>query len=121
MIFSGKVEDPVEASKTFLEMWKSFTSGLGNFFKSLGHAFTSWSNLWSGICNVFKAIFKFISNFLLYAVFVIQFVAILWILLAMYFNGQNLSFHIPPQHQVSKIDTNLKQSIQNRYYFFLAS
>ena len=92
MISSGSVKDPVEASKTFLEMWKSFTSGLGNFFKSLGHAFTSWSNLWSGICNLFKAIFKFISNFLLYAVFVIQFVAILWILLAMYFNGQNPSY-----------------------------
>lgn len=92
MISSGSVKDPVESSKTFLEMWESFTSSLGNFFKSLGHAFTSWSNLWSGICNVFKAIFKFISNFLLYAVFIIQFIAIMWILLAMYFNGQNPSY-----------------------------
>ena len=81
MISSGSVKDPVESSKTFLEMWESFTSSLGNFFKSLGHAFTSWSNLWSGICNAFKAIFKFISNFLLYAVFVIQFIAIMWILI----------------------------------------
>lgn len=92
MISSGSVKDPLESSKTFLEMWKSFTSSLGIFFKSLGHAFTSWSNLWSGICNVFKAIFKFTSNFLLYAVFIIQFIAIMWILLAMYFNGQNPSY-----------------------------
>ena len=26
MISSGSVKDPVESSKTFLEMWKSFTS-----------------------------------------------------------------------------------------------
>lgn len=121
MISSGSVKDPVESSKTFLEMWKSFTSGVGNFFNSLGHAFTSWSNLWSGICNLFKAIFKFISNFLLYAVFVIQFIAIMWILLAMYFNGQNPSYKtsfmarkiIGLCNRLNAFAVNFKQFIKN--------
>ncbi len=121
MISSGSVKDPVESSKTFLEMWKSFTSGVGNFFNSLGHAFTSWSNLWSGICNAFKAIFKFISNFLLYAVFVIQFIDIMWILLAMYFNGQNPSYKtsfmarkiIGLCNRLNAFAVNFKQFIKN--------
>lgn len=92
MISSGEVKDPVESSNTFLEMWNGFKSGFVSFWKSFGHAFTSWSNFGNGLLKILKGFLTFLSNFLLYAVFVIQIVLICWLLLVMFFNSTNLSF-----------------------------